>query len=150
LSSDVIKEYLVVLLYFVLLLAQGVGEAAWLQRKGWSTWGKSLLFAWLTNLFGFCVGFAVMFVTLGVTLMLAWDGSMSHLPFKGNEMGVILVLVVLFLPALLMLIKRAMMALLTIGRGRRAWTFALFSSIIFWLLPLGLTFLLAKLLWRVF
>ena len=147
-SADVIKEYLVVLLYFVLLLGQGVGEAAWLHRRGWARWGKSLLFAWLTNFLGFCIGFSVLFVTVGVTLALAWDGSMEKLPYKGNEAGVALVLVVLFLPTLLTLVKRALLALLKIGQGRRAWTFALLSSLIFWLLPLGLTILLTKLFWR--
>jgi hypothetical protein len=40
-----------------------------------------LLFAWLTNLVGFCIGFLVLFVSVGVTLALAWDGSMDKLPY---------------------------------------------------------------------
>jgi hypothetical protein len=147
-SHDVIKEYLVVLLYLLLLVGQGVGEAAWLKRHGWASWAKALLFSWLTNLVGFCIGFFLLFVSVGVTLMLAWDGSINKLPFKGNEAGVVLVLVVLLLPILLALIKRLLLALLKMQKGGRAWFFALLSSLCLWLLPLGLTVLVTALLWR--
>ena len=136
-SSSVIKEYLVVLLYLVLLVAQGVVEAAWLKRNGWASWAKALLFSWLTNLVGFCIGFFLLFVSVGVTLALAWDGSINKLPFKGNEAGVLLVIVLLLLPTLLALIKRTMLALLKMQKGGRAWLFALLSSLMFWLLRWG-------------
>jgi hypothetical protein len=147
-SHDVIKEYLVVFLYLLLLVGQGVGEAAWLKKHSWASWAKALLFSWLTNLVGFCIGFFLLFVSVGVTLMLAWDGSINKLPFKGNEAGVVLVLVVLLLPILLALIKRLLLALFKMQEGGRAWLFALLSSLCFWLLPLGLTGLVTVLLWR--
>ena len=146
--SSTNKEWLVILLYFVLLIIEGACEAAWLHRKAWASWAKALLFSWLTNLIAWCIGFFVLFVTVGVTLALAWDGSMQRLPFKGNEAGVALVLALLFLPALLTLIKRAFLALLQMQRGRKAWQFALISSLSFWLLPLLLTVVLTKFFWR--
>ncbi|HXD33162.1 MAG TPA: hypothetical protein VN643_18715 [Pyrinomonadaceae bacterium] len=148
--STVNKEYLAILLYLVLLVVYGVCEAIWLRKRASASFGRALLFSWLSNLLGFSLGFAILFVTVGVTLALAWDGSMERLPFKGNEAGVILVLVVLFLPALLMLLKRAFLALFSIRSGRGAWVFALLSSLTFWLLPLALTYALVKLFWRFF
>ena len=71
-------------------------------------------------------------------MALAWDGSMQNLPFKGNEAGVLLVVVVLFLPISLMLIKRVGVIFFDTP-NRRAWKFALVSSLIFWLVPLGIT-----------
>src|SRR5882672_3101207 len=109
-SHTVIKEDAVVFLYWVLLMLQGVAEAAWLKRNSWASWSRSLVFAWLSNLLGFCLGFSLVFVSVGVTFMLAWDGSMDKLPFKGNEVLVVLVLVVLLLPLMLMLIKCPLLA----------------------------------------
>ncbi|HEV7396547.1 MAG TPA: hypothetical protein VGN86_08570 [Pyrinomonadaceae bacterium] len=152
--SSVAKEYLVVLLYFVLLIGEGVFEAAWLRRKGWASWPLALTFSWLTNLVGWCIGFFVFFVTVGVTLALAWDGSMQRLPFKGNEAGVVLVLVVLFLPALLLLLKRVLLGLMRIPpvdtefAEKRRWLVSLVASLVFWLAPLGVTILLTKLFFR--
>lgn len=152
--SSVAKEYLVILLYFVLLIGDGVFEAAWLRRKGWASWPLALTFAWLTNLVGWCIGFFVLFVTVGVTLALAWDGSMQRLPFKGNEAVVVLILVVLFLPALLTLLKRILLGLMKIPpmdaglAGKRRWLFSLLASLIFWLAPLAVTILLTKLFFR--
>ena len=147
-SHDVIKEYLIVFLYWVLLLAQGVAEAAWLQRRGWATWARSLVFALLSNLLGFSLGSFLLFVSVGATLMLAIGGSMEKLPFKGNEVAVLLVLVVVLLPILLALIKRMLLALLKMREGGPAWAFSFVSSLIFWLLPLGVTVLVTWILWR--
>lgn len=147
-SHNVIKEYLVVFLYWVLLLGQGVAEAAWLQRKRWGSWTRSLVFALLSNLLGFCIGSFLLFVSVSVTLMLAWDGSMDRLPFKGTEAGIGLVLATVLLPVLLALIKRALLAILKMQRGGQAWAFAFVSSLIFWLLPLGITVLVTWILWR--
>jgi hypothetical protein len=147
-SHNVMKEDLVVVLYWALLLVEGVAEAAWLRRKDGASWIRSLSFAWLSNLLGFCIGFALLFVSVGVAFMLAWDGSMSKLPFKGNEVVGVLLLVVLIMPIVLALIKRGLLALLKLRRGGRAWAFSFVSALIFWLLPLAVTALVTKLLWR--
>jgi len=147
-SHDVIKEYLVVFLYWLLLLLEGVAEARWLRSRDWGGWGRTLLFALLSNFLGFCLGSFLLFVSVSATLMLAWDGSMNKLPFKGNEVGVLLVFVVLFLPISLALIKRVLLAALKMQRGGRAWSFSFLSSLIFWLLPLGITVLATWVLWR--
>src|SRR6185503_5441443 len=149
-SSRITVEYLIVLLYFVLLIAEGVAEATWLRKKGWASWARSLVFAWLTNLLGFCIGSFLVLVSVGVTLALAWDGSMDKLPFHGNEVVVVLGLVVLLLPTLLALIKRLMLALLKMGKGKRPWLFAFVSSLVFWILPLCVTILIAKVFWMIF
>ena len=139
----VIREYLVVFFYWALLIVDGIVEAGWLRKKNWTTRGKAILFSLVTNLIGFCIGSFVLLLSVGVTFALAWDGSMQKLPFQGNEAGVLLVVVVLFLPILLMLIKRVGLVFFNTP-NRRAWKFGLVSSLIFWLAPLGIT---AALVW---
>jgi hypothetical protein len=137
-SAQVTRDYLVILFYWILLIVDGVLEAIWLRRRKGIGLGNSLGFSLLTNLIGFCLGFFILFVSVGVTLALAWDGSMQRLPLKGNEAGVLLVLVVLFLPILLMLIKRVGLIFFRTA-NRAAWLFSLASSLIFWLGPLAIT-----------
>ena len=104
--SNVTKEYLIVLLYFLLLLAQAAGETVWLRRKGWLNGAKSALLVGVTDVIGFVVGFTVLFISVGITFALAWDGSLGKLPLEGGVIIPFLVLVLLFLPALLALLKR--------------------------------------------
>jgi hypothetical protein len=137
-SAQVTREYLVILFYWILLIVDGVLEAIWLRRSKGIGLVKTLVFSLLTNLIGYCIGFFILFVSVGVTLALAWDGSMQRLPFKGNEAGVLLILVVLFLPISLMLIKRLGLVFFKTA-NRPAWLFSLASSLIFWLAPLAVT-----------
>ena len=88
-----------------------------------------------------------MFITVGVVFALAWDGSMERLPFKGNEAGVALVVVVLLLPTLLMLIKRVGLIFFRTP-NRQAWLFALVSSVVFWLVPLAISVVVVLVLRR--
>ena len=146
-SATVAREYLVVLFYWILLIGDGIAEAAWLRKRNWTSWPRALLFSLLTNLLGHCVGFFVLFVSVGVTLALAWDGSMEKLPFKGNEAGVLLLFVILFLPTVLMLIKRVGLIFFKTS-NKQAWLFALVSSLVFWLLPLAITVVVTWVVYR--
>jgi hypothetical protein len=137
-SAQVTREYLVILFYWVLLIVEGVAEAIWLTKKKGLGTVKTLAFSLITNLIGYLIGFSVLFVSVGVTLALAWDGSMQRLPFKGNETAVLLVLVVLFLPISLLLIKRVGLLFFKTA-NRSAWLFSLVSSLIFWIVPLAIT-----------
>jgi len=137
-SQQVTREYLVILFYWILLIVDGVLEAIWLRNRKGIGLVKSLVFSLLTNLIGFSIGFCILFVSVGVTLALAWDGSMERLPFKGNEAGVLLILVLLFLPTLLMVIKRVGLIFLKTA-NRAAWIFSLLSSLMFWVAPLAVT-----------
>jgi hypothetical protein len=134
----------------ITVVLYGFGEAGWLKTRRWSSWTKSLVFALLKNLLGFCFGFLVAFLTVGVTFALAWDGSMSNLPFQGNELVVVFLIVLLLLPTSLALVKRLAALVLRIGEGKSLWLFSFCSAIGFWLMPLLLTFALTKLLWPVF
>jgi hypothetical protein len=147
-SAQVTREYLVILFYWVLLIVDGVAEALWLSKKKGLGIVKTLAFSLITNLIGYLIGFSVLFVSVGVTLALAWDGTMGRLPFKGNEAAVLLVLVVLFLPTLLLLIKRVGLLFFKTA-NRSAWLFSLVSSLIFWIVPLAITVGIVWLLSRV-
>ena len=81
--SNVTKEYLVVLLYFLLLLAQAAGETVWLRRKGWLNGAKSaLLLVGVTDFIGFVVGFTVLFISVGITFALAWMVRLVSCPWR--------------------------------------------------------------------
>ena len=147
-DSSTVLIYLAVFLYWVLWVGTGVAEAAWLQRKGWATWARSLIFSWLSNLLGLGVACLLLFVWALVSLALTWGDSKERLPFKGNEVGGLLVLVVLLALILLALIKRVLLRLLKMRQGGRAWSFAFFSSLIFWLLAIGLSIPVSWFLWR--
>jgi hypothetical protein len=108
---------------------QATSDSKWLWKKNWTTRGWALFFSLLTNLSGFLAGSFLLFVSVGVTFALAWDGSMERLPFKGNEAGVLLVVVVLLLPTLLMLIKRLVLIFFKVS-NRRAWLFALVAVMV--------------------
>ena len=124
-------EELAVVLYWFLWVCTGVAEAAWLQKRGWASWAKSLIFAWLSHLLGLGLGFLLLFVWAVASLALTWGDQSGKLPLKGNEVGVLLVLAVLFALILLVLIKRVLLRLLKMQNGGRAWYFAFFSSLIF-------------------
>ena len=110
--------------------------------------GQVLIFAWLSNLLGLGVGSLLLFVWAVVSLALTWGDSKEKLPFKGKEVGGLLVLAVLLVLILLVLIKRLLLRLLKMQKGGRAWSFAFFSSLIFWLLGIGLSLPVSWLLWR--
>lgn len=140
-------EYIVFFLYFFLVIAYGIVESIWLRRVVSTSRPRSLLFTLLTNFLGWCIGFALLFVSVGVTFALAWDGSMAKLPFEGNEVIGLAVLLVILLPGILMLIKRVGFAFFT-RPVKGAWKFSLLSSVLFWLLPFAITVLVGWLINR--
>jgi hypothetical protein len=145
--SSLTIEYIVFFLYLFLLIAYGIVESVWVRRIVTTSRPKSLFFTLFTNFLGWCVGVSLLFVSVGVTLALAWDGSMEKLPYKGNETIGLLVLLIVLLPAILMLIKRVGLGFFKVTT-KAAWKFSLFSSVLFWIVPVVITFLVGWLMFR--
>ncbi len=145
--SSLTIEYIVFFLYFFLVIAYGIVESVWVRRLVSTSRPKSLFFTLFTNFLGWCIGFGLLFVSIGVTFALAWDGSMQKLPFKGNETIGLAILLIILLPGILMLIKRVGFAFFTVA-NKAAWKFSLLSSVLFWLLPFAMTVLVGWLIYR--
>lgn len=147
--SYLTSQYIVFYLYFFLIISYGVVENIWVRRISNTNRPRALLFTLITNLLGWCIGFGLFFVFVGVTFALAWDGTMQNLPLQGNEVFVFLVLLIILVPGTLMLIKRVGLAFFTVT-NRTAWKFSLLSSVLFWFVPLFITVLVGWLLFRPF
>lgn len=142
------REWLVILSFFLLAFIVTVLEIMWLKRKGWADVGKSVIFTIFTNLIGYSVGFIVLFVVFGVTLALAWDGSIKKFPLGDYGIGTFLILGVLFTPMLLMLCKRLFLLILKMQSGISAWLFSFVSSVLSFIISLGVPIVVAYLLFR--
>src|SRR5215207_5460100 len=103
--SGATAEWMIVLVFFLLVIGFTIMEAVWLSRKGWAGFGKSLGFSVLTNLIGFVIGFFVIFVIFGVIFAVTWDGSINKLAQGENILIAMLILAELFTPVLLIILK---------------------------------------------
>ena len=135
--SATAKEWMIVWSFILFIIGFTVGEAVWVNRKGWAGFGKSLLFSVLTNLIGYVVGFFVLFVIVFVLLAMAWGGSIENFPMKDYGLVATLILGVLFTPMLLTVCKRVFLSLLKMQTGRRAWLYAVASSVLSLTVSLG-------------
>ncbi|MBA3804348.1 MAG: hypothetical protein H0X14_01355 [Acidobacteria bacterium] len=147
-SAAIAKEWIVVLSFFLFIAGFTVVEAVWLNHKGWARFGKSLGFSALTNFIGYAVGFFVLFVVVGVIMMMVFDGSLNIFSMKDYGMAAMLILGVLFIPALLIVCKRVFLSYLTIQTGKSAWLYSIASSLLGLTVSLGAPILLGYFLLR--
>jgi hypothetical protein len=136
--SGVTKEWLALLIFLLCFVLFTIGEAIWLNRKGWAGFGKGLAFSLATNFFSFVIGFFVVFVILGVILAMAWDGSIEKIPAQNFTLWAALIFAGLFPLILLTLAKRLLLALFKMQGGKLAWLFSIVSSIFILLVPIAL------------
>jgi hypothetical protein len=146
--SAIAREWIVILSFFLLFDGFIIGEAFWMNRKGWAGFGRSLGFSVLTNFIGYAIGFFVLFVVFGVFLAMSWDGSIEKFPMKNYGIGATLILAVLFTPALLTVCKRIFLPVLKIQISKSAWLYSLASSVLGLTMSVGIPILLGYLLFR--
>jgi hypothetical protein len=135
------KEWLIVLIFFVTCLSLMITEVFWLSRKGWCGFGNAAAFSAVTNALGFTVGQFVLFITLAVLMAMAWDGSLARFPLGNFGIGATLIGASLFFPVFLTLCKRLFLKAFKIQTGKKAWLFALASSVVIFLAAYGLPIL---------
>lgn len=146
--SEVAREWLVVLSFFLAFDGFIIAEAVWLNGRGWASFGRSLGFSVLTNFIGYAVGFFVLFVVFGVFLAMTWDGSLKKSPMSHYSVGAILILSVLFIPVLLIVCKRIFLSPLKIRINKSRWLYSLASSVLGLTISVGIPVLLGYLLYR--
>jgi hypothetical protein len=147
-SKGTAQEWIVFFSFFLFVAVYTFAEAAWLSRKGGATFARTFGFSVLTNVIGYTVGFFVLFIILGVILAMAWDGSIKKFPLHDTGLVIALIFGFLSTPALLTLCKRAFLAIFKIQTGGSAWLFALATSFLCVLVPLGPPILLVYLFSR--
>jgi hypothetical protein len=122
-------QWLAVTIFFLVFWGFTFGEAAWLKKRGWAEFTRALSFTVTSNLLGFFIGWAVVFVILLILLMLTFEPVKNA---TANEFimwsGVVLALI--FPPIFLMLVKRLLLKLFKMDTGRRVWGFSALSSVL--------------------
>ena len=139
-------QWLVILAFFLLVVGAMFAEAFWLSRKGWASFGKSFAFSALSNFIGFGIGLFVFFIIFALFLMFSLDGSLDRAIKSspiGNPLAVAILIFAVFLtPVLLIICKRIFLGILKIQTGKAAWIYALASSILIFVIALGVPILL--------
>ncbi|MEP6850544.1 MAG: hypothetical protein ABI999_16925 [Acidobacteriota bacterium] len=136
--SSVAREWLGVFLFVFCVIGLTIAEAVWLSRSSWMTLGRGLLFAAGTNILGFCIGLFTSFVTLGIMLAMAWDGSLSEVPGHDSTLWFAMVSAILITPVLLIVLKRLLLWFLKVRSGSRAWAYSFAVSTLVFVLTLGI------------
>lgn len=136
--APITREWFAVILFVVCFVGLTFGEAAWLGRKKWAPFGRSLAFSLATNLFGFCIGLFISFVILGVILAMTSDGSIDHVPARDGTLWTAMLAAVFITPVLLVLAKRLLLWLLKMRTGLAAWMFSFAASVLIFIATLGL------------
>ena len=122
------KEWLVILVFFLFAFGLTLVEAAWLNRKNWTSFGKALAFSITTNVVGFVAGFFVLFVMSLAIFMLVFEGVNNDRRLAEWGIWAALIFGVLFFPLFLALCKVILLKILKIQTGRAAWIFSFVVS----------------------
>ena len=137
------REWLGIFAFVLMVCALTLGEAFWLDKKGWASFGKSLAFAVVTNLIGFAVGLFVLFAAAMIVFMLVMgnDGTGGG---EGTNPYILASVVfgLLFLPVFLAVCKRAFLKFMKMQAGGAAWGFSLTSALTTALVSFGVPVLL--------
>ena len=68
--AGTIVEWLAFFLFIFLFIGSIVAEVQWLVRKGWATSSRAVGFVLTTDLVGFCIGGAVVFIAFFVMFVM--------------------------------------------------------------------------------
>lgn len=137
------REWLVVLIFFLFTFGLIFLEAAWLSKKNWASFGKSLAFALASDITGFFVAGMLMFAAAMIIFMFVWDGAIDK--YRNGDALIIAVIVLANLVSFLFLAfcKRLFLKILKIRTGKTAWIYSFAGAFIIALLWLGVPALAA-------
>lgn len=135
--SGVSKEWLLIALFFVTFFAFTFVEAAWLKKRGQTTFGRAVAGALMTNILAITVGYTFSAVILMVLLMMAYGGSLETVFGDGAGLWAVAVIAILVPFILLVLAKRFMVKILKMAEEANPWIYAVEASIGFFIATLG-------------
>ena len=127
-------EWLLIALFFGSFFAFTFAEAAWLQNRAGTSYGKAFVGALMTNILAITVGYGFSVVLLLVLLMLAFGGSLESIGNAG--LWVVVAIGILFPLVILALSKRLMIKILQLSDSN-PWLYAIAASIGFFIVTLG-------------
>jgi|GEM_PF-941346 len=122
-------QWLAVIIFFLIFWGFTFGEAFWLKKRGWAEFARALSFTVSSNLLGFFIGWFVVFVIILILLMLTFE-PVKNAKTQEFIIWVGTVLVFIFPPIFLMLVKRLLLKLFKMDAGRKVWGFSALSSIL--------------------
>lgn len=133
------SEWLSVVVFFLVFWGLTLGEAAWLNKKGWANFGTSFLFSLITNLVGLVIGSIAVGIILLFIVMLTFEPKGGRAVTE-SLMWIGVFLVFLFPPIFLMVTKRLSLRIFKMGEGRPVWVFCAVTSFITVFLCAGIPF----------
>ena len=140
-------QWLAVIIFFLIFWGFTFGEAMWLKKRGWAEFSRALSFTVSSNLLGFFIGSFVVFVIILILLMLTLE-PVKNANTQEFIMWVGVVLVFIFPPIFLLLVKRLLLKLFKIDAGRKVWGFSALTSILIVFasvaVPLGFLYIISK------
>jgi lysylphosphatidylglycerol synthetase-like protein (DUF2156 family) len=146
--SAEMREWAVVLVFFLFAFGLTFVEAIWLSRKNWTSFGKALAFAVTTNVVGFVAGFAVLFVMSLAIFMLVFEGVNNDSRLAEWGIWAALIFGILFFPLFLAFCKVILLKVLKIQTGKAAWIFSFVISFLLVVLSFVIPILVGGFLFR--
>ena len=129
-------EWLVILVFFLLLVGAMAGEIGWLVVKKWTTAGRAAALVITSNIVSMTIGSFLVGAIMLVLFMMVMGpaGRGSDAPESAYVIGIALALIIP--PALLLAAKRIMLAILKIKSGSSAWVYSAVSTVLTFLITL--------------
>lgn len=137
--TGVAKDWLVIIAFFAAFFVFTFAEAAWINKRAATNFGRALFYAFTSNILFTTLGLFISFAIMTGIMMMAWDGSLQSV--AGGNVTVWAAVVVAALAPLLLLVvaKRLLLnvARLEIPPGR--WAYPVLASIAFFLFVFGVS-----------
>lgn len=129
-------EWLVILVFFLLLVGAMAGEIGWLVVKKWTTAGRAAALVITSNIVSMTIGSFLVGAIMLILFMMVMGpaGRGSDAPESAYVIGIALALIIP--PVLLLAAKRIMLAILKIRSGSSAWVYSAVSTALTFLITL--------------
>ncbi|HQZ95223.1 MAG TPA: hypothetical protein PLP21_02840 [Pyrinomonadaceae bacterium] len=129
-------EWLVILVFFLLLVGAMAGEIGWLVVKKWTTVGRAAALVITSNIVSMTIGSFLVGAIMLILFMMVMGpaGRGSDAPESAYVIGIALALIIP--PVLLLAAKRIMLAILKIRSGSSAWVYSAVSTVLTFLITL--------------
>ncbi len=137
--TGVAKDWLVIIAFFAAFFAFTFAEAAWINKRAAAGFGRSLVYAFTSNILFTTLGLFISFAVMAGIMMLAWDGSLQNI--EGGDFTIWAAVIFAALAPLLVLIlaKRLLLNVtrLEIPPGR--WSYPVLASVAFYFFVIGVS-----------
>lgn len=128
--SEILVEWIALILFVLLLVGSVIGETLWLVRKGWATSGLATGFVLVTDLVSLGIGSFIVLVSFFVMFMMVMGPAGTGGTSPDSAYVAVTLVAVIFPPAILFFSKRLGLMVFKIRSGKSAWIYSLVSSLL--------------------